>query len=213
MEEKIIEKIKKLLELTKSPNENEAKSAALKAQELMAKYEINLSQAQDSEKRKIVNKVYFHNNKREPKKWKYGLAAIVANNFMCKLYLYEKDIVFHGYEEDAEIALNTFKYLYDVGNKLASKYYHKCRDQGMPTRGVIETYLAGFKVGIKSVLEKQSMALMIITPKEVEDSFNKISAGGKEKQMAVHINSNKAFSDGIKAGKDSMSHKMLDASE
>lgn len=44
MEEKIVEKIKKLLALSKSPNENEAMAAALKAQALMAKYEIDLSQ-------------------------------------------------------------------------------------------------------------------------------------------------------------------------
>lgn len=39
MEEKIIEKIQKLLSLANSSNENEAMAAALKAQELMAKYD------------------------------------------------------------------------------------------------------------------------------------------------------------------------------
>ena len=39
-ENKIIEKIEKLIALSGSDNENEAKAAMLKAQELMAKYEI-----------------------------------------------------------------------------------------------------------------------------------------------------------------------------
>jgi len=41
-ENKIIEKIEKLIALSGSDNENEAKAAMLKAQELMAKYEIEL---------------------------------------------------------------------------------------------------------------------------------------------------------------------------
>lgn len=40
-ENKIIDKIEKLLALAGSDNENEAKSAMVKAQELMAKYEID----------------------------------------------------------------------------------------------------------------------------------------------------------------------------
>ena len=41
---KIIDKIEKLIALSSSDNENEAKAAMLKAQELMAKYEILLRQ-------------------------------------------------------------------------------------------------------------------------------------------------------------------------
>ena len=41
---KIIDKIEKLIALSNSDNENEAKAAMLKAQELMAKYEIEMSQ-------------------------------------------------------------------------------------------------------------------------------------------------------------------------
>lgn len=41
---KIIDKIEKLIALSSSDNENEAKAAMLKAQELMAKYEIEMSQ-------------------------------------------------------------------------------------------------------------------------------------------------------------------------
>lgn len=39
---KIIDKIEKLIALSSSDNENEAKAAMLKAQELMAKYEIEM---------------------------------------------------------------------------------------------------------------------------------------------------------------------------
>lgn len=45
--EKIIAKIKKVLELSKNnPSEEEAKSAALKAQRLMAEYHISMSEVE-----------------------------------------------------------------------------------------------------------------------------------------------------------------------
>lgn len=212
MEEKIVEKIKKLLALSKSPNENEAMAAALKAQALMAKYEIDLSQIETNEDRKIVERIYCDNGKHEMKKWKYGLATIVANNFMCKMFLYGTSVVFYGYEEDAEIALNTFRYLYEAGNRLALKYYNNYRKNGMPTKGVMNTYLSGFKAGIKSILEKQSTALMVVTPQKVKDSFEEITKDVKIHTIKVNIASGTAaYLHGVKDGKNLVSHKMLTA--
>lgn len=45
-ENKVIDKIEKLLALAGSDNENEAKAAMVKAQELMAKYEIDRERVQ-----------------------------------------------------------------------------------------------------------------------------------------------------------------------
>lgn len=46
------EKIKKLLSLSKSPNEHEAQSALAKAQQLMAEHKISMAEVEDKEKRK-----------------------------------------------------------------------------------------------------------------------------------------------------------------
>ena len=46
------EKIKKLLALSKSPNEHEAQSALAKAQQLMAEHKISMAEVEDKEKRK-----------------------------------------------------------------------------------------------------------------------------------------------------------------
>ena len=56
-ENKIIDKIEKLLALSSSSNENEARDAMTKAQELMAKYEIKREQLKDGEQeeRRVVN--------------------------------------------------------------------------------------------------------------------------------------------------------------
>ena len=46
-ENKVIDKIEKLLALSSSSNENEARAAMMKAQELMAKYEIKREQLKE----------------------------------------------------------------------------------------------------------------------------------------------------------------------
>lgn len=46
------EKIKKLLALSKSPNEHEAQSALAKAQQLMAEHKISMAEVEDKEKKK-----------------------------------------------------------------------------------------------------------------------------------------------------------------
>lgn len=172
--EKVMMKIKNLLDLANNnPNENEAIAAALKAQELMAKYDIELDKLDEKvENREIVEEIYFETGKHNMKKWKLGLATIVANNFKCKVYfLGKKDVVFYGYKEDAKIALSVFTYLYEAGNKFAVRAYNKEKKAGNTTKGVMNTYLIGFRDGIKSRLEKQCTALMIVTPEEIKEKF------------------------------------------
>lgn len=204
--EKILNKIKNLLDLANNnPNENEAIAAALKAQELMAKYNIELDQLDDKkETREIVEEVYHQSDKHEMRKWKIGLASIIAQNFRCKVYfMNKKDVVFYGYKEDAKIALNVFTYLYEIGNKFAVRYYNKCKKEGEETRGVMNTYLVGFKDGVAEVLEKQCTALMIVTPKEVTESFEEMTSGWKTIKSTLRLSGDtSAYSNGKSDGRD-----------
>ena len=204
--EKILNKIKNLLDLANNnPNENEAIAAALKAQELMAKYNIELDQLDDKkETREIVEEIYHQSDKHEMRKWKISLADIIAQNFRCKVYfMNKKDVVFYGYKEDAKIALNVFTYLYEIGNKFAVRYYNKCKKEGEETRGVMNTYLVGFKDGVAEVLEKQCTALMIVTPKEVTESFEEMTSGWKTMKSTLRLSGDtSAYSNGKSDGKD-----------
>lgn len=204
--EKILNKIKNLLDLANNnPNENEAIAAALKAQELMAKYNIELDQLDDKkETREIVKEIYHQSDKHEMRKWKIGLADIIAQNFRCKVYfMNKKDVVFYGYKEDAKIALNVFTYLYEIGNKFAVRYYNKCKKEGEETRGVMNTYLVGFKDGVAEVLEKQCTALMIVTPKEVTESFEEMTSGWKTIKSTLRLSGDtSAYSNGKSDGRD-----------
>lgn len=204
--EKILNKIKNLLDLANNnPNENEAIAAALKAQELMAKYNIELDQLDDKkETREIVKEIYHQSDKHEMRKWKISLADIIAQNFKCKVYfMNKKDVVFYGYKEDAKIALNVFTYLYEIGNKFAVRYYNKCKKEGKETRGVMNAYLVGFNDGIAEVLEKQCTALMIVTPKEVTESFEEMTNGWKTIKSTLRLSGDtSAYSNGKSDGKD-----------
>lgn len=204
--EKIIEKIKNLLDLANNnPNENEAIAAALKAQELMAKYNIEFDQLDDKkETREIVEEVYYQSGKHEMRKWKIGLASIIAENFRCKVYFINtQDVVFYGYKEDAKIALQVFTYLYEIGNKFAVRYYNKCKKEGKETRGVMNTYLVGFRDGVAEVLQKQCTALMIVTPKEVTESFDEMTKGWKTTTSKLRMSGDSgAYSNGKSDGRD-----------
>lgn len=211
--EKIIEKIQKLLALANNnPNENEAMAAALKAQRLMAENDISLEQVDETiDNKEIVKEIYHASNKHEMKKWKFGLANVVANNFRCKVFFLDgKDVVFYGYQADAKIALQVFTFLYEVGNKLAVRYYNKCKKEGRNTQGVMNTYLIGFKDGVASVLEKQCTALMIVTPQEVTDSFEEMTAGWGTLKTTIRISrDSRAYDTGKQDGRDTANSRSL----
>lgn len=199
--EKIIEKIKNLLDLSRNnPNEHEAMAAALKAQELMAKYHVDVNDVEGQElSDEIIESSLFVGN---GDKWKFRLATIIAKNFCCKVFYRGRDtIVFYGYEKDATIANQVFKFLFETGNKLADRCYYEYYKQGKSTRGIKNQYLVGFCDGIKTVLDRQCTALMIVTPKEVVESFEEFSKDFKTMQSTLSLSYNKdAYDKGHRDG-------------
>lgn len=80
------EKIKKLLALSESNNEHEAKSALLKAKKLMAEHKIAEIDLEDIGKKKVVHiKTKFDCSKRR-EAWMISLSAIIGQNFCCQSY-------------------------------------------------------------------------------------------------------------------------------
>ena len=207
--EKILNKIKNLLDLaSNNPNENEAMAAALKAQELMAKYNIDSSAIDsDQSEKELYKAVYRDTGKHEMKKWKVSLGSIIAKNFCCKVYYMgsrgAQDVVFYGYKKDATVAVEVFKFLYSTGNKLAVRYYNQCKKEGRSTQGVMNTYLSGFCDGIKEVLDRQCTALMLVIPKEVEESYAEMSRSFGTCRNTIRVsNDRRAYDEGKTDGKN-----------
>lgn len=85
MNENVIVKIKKLLSLSQSQNENEAKLALLKAQELMLRYDISAEKINENHKSIVIEletKYYFTNYKNT-----YLAQGIemIADLYLCKV--------------------------------------------------------------------------------------------------------------------------------
>lgn len=216
LRERTIEKIRKVLELSRNnPSEEEAKSAMLKAQRLMAEYDVTMKEVEaEDESDNIVSstvEVGMGN------KWKYMLANLIAKNFRCRFFTRGKaKMVFYGYETDAEIASMTFKYLFTVGNRASTNYYNRLKkEEGVcfDGSGVRNSYLIGFVEGIKVSLEAQSTALMVITPQEVNEAFENLRKGFKSSHNRLSASSqyaSQARTEGFQKGKDIMARKNLE---
>lgn len=213
--EKILIKIQNLFDLANNnPNENEALAAALKAQELMTKYNVEISQLENTE---FQAREISQEESQPIQKWARYLAATIAKNFRCKFWVRnrmhsQKIVLFYGYKEDAKIATETFNFLMNIGNKLAQREYYSRYKNGLPTKGIKNTYLYGFYLGIKEELERQSTALMVIIPEEVETKFveKKQELGLREKSNSLKLSRNEnVLEKGKRDGRDAIRQRSL----
>ena len=215
-EEKIIQTIRKVLELSKNnPSEEEAKSAALKAQELLAKYHIDMKEVEsiDIDAVESIEEVRVDI---PAKKWKYKLARIVADNFRCRhFYMGKGTLVFYGHKTDADVAAETFKYLFNIGNKLAGRAVDKAFIETGTSANVYNSFVSGFCAGIEEALGEQCQALMIITPEDVKTSFAEMSKDWKSMRGgALVIGGNtqcrEAYENGKTEGRHAVRSKQIE---
>lgn len=172
---KIINKIRKLLELSKDrgTTDAEAMSAMAMAQKLMVANSIEISDIEDTEidEGEVVTLECEH-------RWDAGyrkpLALAMASNYRCKCYMLGNCVAFMGLENDAKIAKTAFEFAYRFIMCRSNQEYERVRSQGYSGRGVVNSYAYGFIQGLKEVLDAQSRALMIVVPTVVEDKFNEI---------------------------------------
>lgn len=209
--EKVIARIQKVLELSRNnPSKEEAQSAALMAQKLLAQYHLSMVDIESMEK-EVENIEEIFVEVGMGNKWKGRLAGIIAKNFRCKYYFHGRDcIVFYGYEMDAAVAAQTFEEMFFTGIKLANKFKRECSGD---TKGVFNSYVVGFCEGLKEGLDRQCTALMIVTPKEVTESFEKMSAGWKHTKSVLTIsgssNGYNARTAGHRAGREAAGSRMI----
>lgn len=85
------EKIKKLLALSESSNEHEAKSALLKAKKLMAEHKIAEVDLEDIGKKKVVRITTEFDCSKRREAWMISLGAIIAENALLYVSEYEEE--------------------------------------------------------------------------------------------------------------------------
>lgn len=210
---KIIEKIKCLLALgdkNRNNSESEANAAILKAQELMAKYGIEVETSEEE------NISYVHEVCKS--KWNMGfrkpLSVVIARNFKCETYLTGNggSVVFFGHEIDAKIAKETFEFAYNFAMKEGNRLYNKNYQMGRNTQGVFNSYVRGFISGLGQKLEEQSTALVVVTPPDVKDKFNEMSKNFKRSSGGIRDTefNKEAYEQGVTDGKSILNRRRIE---
>ena len=213
MNENIIAKIKKLLALASdNSSEEEAKSAALKAQELLAKHHIDMKLVENLDLDK-VEEIVSNRIEVPAKKWKYVLAQIVAKNFRCAVHTYGSSfIVFFGHETDVAVASETFKYLFRLGDKLANREVKFAKAARRPRDGMYNNYVLGFCKGLQEAFAEQCTALMVVVPEDVTKAHNDLMRFSKTKNVNYRGNRHsEAYEKGREEGHRVMQQRRVTA--
>ena len=211
-EEKIITRIEKLLALAgNNSNQNEAQTALLKAQKLMLEYKIDESRLG---KEKKLNIISVPCGVRINTPWGRGLMRIISENFRCMWYLSVAGRthypIFFGDEEDVLIARSVFRKVYYWLDANSINYAARMRRKTGSAAGIKADYILGFLYGLTEKFKEQlksneQYALMVITPKEVTESYTKLSSDFQQKKLASTMKSRgsaEAMQAGYHAGKN-----------
>lgn len=176
-QDKVIGKISKLLALADQDRNNsveEATSAALHAQRLMAQYNLseNDLEAKADETQSPITAIFT--NTGFGQNWTKELARIVAQNLYCFDYYHahqldnKRIVCFFGRKVNCIAARRLYEYLYETGNRLGRAAESEYRQKGLSYAGIYNSFCTGFNAGIQKVLEQQCKALMVQIPEDVK---------------------------------------------
>lgn len=225
----VISRIRKLLALGHDgANAEEATSAVLMAQRLIAKYDIADDELHDGDG--VESDICGIET--EPlvtaKSWRWNLAHLIADNFRCKVYespdlgtakrtgrlVVRKKFIFYGYEQDAQAACLAFIYLYRTGNRLAGAVVRSLKRKGSSVNGAFNSYITGFLAGLRVELEKQSMELMLVMPLAVSEQFEAEVSGGLKsspgRELSCDYRRRNLIEKGRSDGRDAVRSRMLE---
>lgn len=186
MNENVIVKIKKLLSLSQSQNENEAKLALLKAQELMLRYDVSAEKINENHKSIVIEletKYYFTNYKNI-----YLAQGIemISDLYLCKVCAccYGKSskryIKIIGRDTDCKTLEKVIGFIKSSVDQWAKEIKAQFNINIKTLNAIKNDYGIGFCEGLLELLEKQKetiqqeQGLVLSVPKEVTDYISKI---------------------------------------
>lgn len=204
--ENMIERVRKLLALARNnPSEEEAKSALMMANRLIAKYNLDLSEETGEKvEYKVLPATHANNNG-----YRIPLANVIAPSFRCRVIMVGNTVHFFGRQQDAEACVEVYNYVYRVSRSLAQKLERKAKKEGRSVHGLANSYWNGFVLGIKKELDAQCQALMVVVPDDVNKEFNNMYSGCKRYSGGMRqtgFNRN-AYEQGVQDGQHSMRNR------
>lgn len=171
--EKLIEKIKNLIQLANdNPSDEEGQTALLLAQKLMLKNNIALAEVEQfDEPKKFETSSTIAKEANRILWWERELAYILAHNFRC-FYVDQRDrrlrksrIIFFGEQQDADLVSKVFE---------AALLYLRYRLDRLSSRETSykNSYLKGFLVALSRRFKKQveEYSLMVLPSEETKEA-------------------------------------------
>lgn len=216
--EKILQKIRNLLSLAEDGgNDEESQTALLMAQKLMLKYKISQNELSETGENKIVTKslsvykrIYW---------WEKILVRIIAKNFRVMFYVQssqfahkkkvQRKLVYMGYPEDVELAIELFHLAAQSMKHYAAEHIKELDIDRQQALEIRRSYYTGFMDGLKSkfkaqrealLKEDEKYALVIHTPQEVIDEFNKEITGSLKFRPKQSRSDMAAYQNGYQKG-------------
>ena len=203
------EKIKKLLALSESSNEHEAKAALLKARELMAEHKISMSDTTKTDKRimEALIKDATYNSRKNP--WMSKLAKVIATNNCCSRACYiprgsrPRTIVFIGFPDDVKICTEIFLYALECIQSKEKEFRRSTKTYAEGSQ-LYTDYGMGFVKGLEEAYAEQNKefgwGLVLSVPNEVTDYVNQNTS--KKSIKSKTNKSSEAYASGVEDGKD-----------
>jgi hypothetical protein len=153
MNDKIVDRVRKLLELSKSDNVNEAANAAAAAQELMTRHEISTSvlaqtTANDADDEPVETGLMYAHPATQLPTWKGHLASVVAQVNQCKAWREGPALHVVGRPSDASKVRALFIHITVEIERLASE---GSRERGSPGK----TWVNNFRLGAVSAVNRR----------------------------------------------------------
>lgn len=176
----IKDKIKKLLSLATSPNENEAKAALLKAKELMVKSKLTEADFEDMKKQELktfkCEDITWTTD--SGRVWMVRLCKLICDEYLCVSAWGTKPgtrthvLYITGMEEDLEVCKAVMGYA--VGFVEGRIEYLQRKYSRQDPKAVANSYAEGFILGLELAFEEQKeqhpeWGLVVVKSEEVED--------------------------------------------
>ena len=205
----IARKIEALLNKTveRGATEAEALAATRKAQELMSKYDIALTDIVE-EKEEIGEDVF-----QATRRWAQALAATVGANMRCEVLKYTVDrctmIRFIGRDTDRSIALKTYKMLLKACKNGIQRVRAETQLRGENTRGVDVSYALGFITAVREEMSRSTMALMLVVPEDVTAYMHQNHDNIKNTIMKFIYGSKEAYEEGSRDGQEAVGRRQI----
>lgn len=206
------DKIAKLLALAKSPNENEAKAALLKARALMAAHKLCEADCVPTEKVEVVRCLSGVTCAVLTNPWKAQLAAVIARSYCCASYrtrhhgakTVELGII--GLADDAEVCLRVYKYAVGCVESIVKGLRREFSSFGAAeVRRAVNAFGFGFAAGVSDMFRAQSeknqeWGLVLSVPQPVTDymavNMGKASAFGHAETEGYRAFASKGYQHG-----------------